>query len=459
MTCTSRIRLAIHHLAAVGIALLTLASAPAGAIDAPVYFRVNTTADLIDDNTADHVCHTSANTCSLRAAIMQANHQNTNGLTRIDVPPGIYKLTLQVLMDGNDGEDRGDLNLTTPIDPGQLTVIAGAGAAATIIDGNHSDDVFSIDQGRKVTIFDVTIRNGYNFFNGGGITNRGTLDISFCTIEGNQARTSGGGIENIFGILRVALCTIRSNTADSGGGVFSAGTTKIEYSTISGNAANSGGGIYNDGDLTVVNSTVSGNTANANGGGIYSRIHAYLYNTSVIDNIADLDHDAAGGSGGGVYSEASGGSFLLTNSLIVRNTINGGYDDDDCNGGFALYGFNLFGNVVGCTFSGNGDAAWRFISSPNSIGPLQDNGGVSGHTQTHALLAGSNAIDTTYDQGCIDETGSLLFYDQRGAPRVAGQRCDVGAFEFGAVVDTIFYNGFENPNLPEVVSLPLLTHP
>jgi hypothetical protein len=448
MSCTRGI--VIHRLAALlAIALLSLAPVPADAIDAPVYFQVNTTADLVDDNVADHVCHTSTNTCSLRAAIMQANHQDTNGLTRIDVPPGVYKLTLQVLMDGNDGEDRGDLNLTTPLDADQLTVIAGAGAGATIIDGNQSDSVLNIQTGRKVTIFDVSIRNGYTFFSGGGIVNRGKLDISFCIIEGNQARADGGGIENIFGTLHVSLCTLRANTADSGGGIFSAGTAKIEYSTISGSTANNGGGIYNDGDLTVVNTTVSGNTANTNGGGIYSRIHAYLYNTSVIDNIADYDHDEQGGIGGGVYSEASGGSFLLTNSLIVRNTTNGGYDDDDCNGTFQLYGFNLFGNVIGCTLAGNGDAAWRFISSPGSIGPLQDNGGIIGvHTQTHALLAGSNAIDTTYDQGCIDETGGPLFNDQRGAPRVAGQRCDVGAFEFGAVIDTIFYNGFQSPISP-----------
>ncbi len=444
MSCTRCIRLAIHRLAAaLGIALLTLA-APASAIDAPVYFHVNTTADLIDDNVADHVCHTSANTCSLRAAIMQANHQNTNGLTRIDVGPGVYKLTLPLTMDGNDGEDRGDLNLPTPIDADQLTVVAGAGAPFTVIDGNQSDGVLDIGQGRKVTISDVTIANGYGFFNGGGIENRGTLDISYCVIEGNQARISGGGIDNSFGILHVANCTVRSNSADSGGGIFVAGTAKIEGSTLSGNSANSGGGIYNDGDLIVVNGTVSGNTANADGGGIYSRIHAYLYSTSVIDNIADLDHDQAGGTGGGVYSEASGGTFLVTNSLIVRNAINGGYDDDDCNGTFSLYGFNLFGNVIGCTFAGNGAAAWRYILSPSDIGPLQDNGGiVRGHMFTHALRAGSNAIDSTYDQGCIDELGHVLDSDQRGAPRLAGQRCDVGAFEFGSVIDTIFYNYFE----------------
>ena len=437
--------IAIRRLAAVlVIAGLSLATVPANAIDATVRFQVNTTADLIDDNTADRKCHTSANTCSLRAAIMQANHLETNGETRIDVGPGLYTLTLPVMMDGYDGEDRGDLNLTVPLESSQKTFISGAGAAATIIDGNHSDTVLGIAQGRKVTIADVTLRNGYTFFSGGGIENRGILDISACVMEGNQARVHGGAIDDAFGTLHMANCTLRSNTADEGGGMYVTGTAKIEASTLSGNSANSGGGIYNNGDLVLVNGTVSGNTANGNGGGIYNRIHAYLYSTSVIDNIADLDHDENGGAGGGVYSETSGGTFLLTNSLVVRNAINGGYDDNDCSGTFALYGFNLFGDVVGCTFAGNGAAAWRFILSPNDVGPLQDNGGTTRvHTFTHALRAGSNAIDSTYDQGCIDDTGTTLAGDQRDAPRVAGQRCDVGAFEFDAVIETIFFDSFE----------------
>jgi CSLREA domain-containing protein len=445
MSRTRRFNPLVESLAAASAAvLLSLVAVRADAIDATVYFQVNTTADLVDDNLTDRLCHTSANNCSLRAAIMQSNHIDTNGLTRIDLGPGVYALTLPLTMDGNDGEDRGDLNLTAPIDSSQRTIIVGAAAASTVIDGNHSDGVLGIAKNRKVTMSDITLRNGYGFFGGGAIDNRGILDISFCVIEHSEARLYGGAIHNDFATLHVANCTLRSNTADSGGAIFVTGTAKIEASTLSGNSANNGGGIYNDGDLVVVNGTVSGNTANADGGGIYSRIHAYLYSTSVIDNIADLDHDESGGAGGGVYSEASGGTFQMTNSLVVRNTINGGYVDADCHGAFALYGFNLFNDVVGCTFAGNGSAAWRFILSPNDVGPLQDNGGpLRWRTFTHALRAGSNAIDATYDQGCIDETGNALPGDQRDAVRVAGQRCDVGAFEFGAVVDVIFYDGFE----------------
>lgn len=84
-------------------------------------------------------------------------------------------------------------------------------------------------------------------------------------------------------------------------------------------------------------------------------------------------------------------------------------------------------------------AAWDLVAG-NSVGPLQNNGGP---TLPHALLAGSDAIDTTTAQGCRDQNGTLLPTDQRSAPRVAGMRCDVGAFEFGAVADRIFRNGFE----------------
>jgi hypothetical protein len=59
---------------------------------------------------------------------------------------------------------------------------------------------------------------------------------------------------------------------------------------------------------------------------------------------------------------------------------------------------------------------------------LQNNGGP---TQTYALLPGSNAIDSTFDNlGCVDDTGAKLTTDQRGFPRPVGTRCDVGAFEY-----------------------------
>ena len=53
------------------------------------------------------------------------------------------------------------------------------------------------------------------------------------------------------------------------------------------------------------------------------------------------------------------------------------------------------------------------------LNPLSDNGGP---TQTHALLPGSPAID-------LGNNTDALATDQRGQPRVVGERCDIGAYE------------------------------
>jgi hypothetical protein len=261
-------------------------------------------------------------------------------------------------------------------------------------------------------------------------------------LENNHARLDGGAIN--MGIstgssLNIIGSTLRSNVANNGGGVSAFNNVNIRDSTLYSNTAtSSGGGIYNDGQLVVSNSTISGNAANTDGGGIYNRINAFIYSTSVVANDADHDRDENGGIGGGIYNDA-GSRFIVVNALFTSNTILDAPIPDNCNGVLEVYGNNLFDEIAGCTFAGNGGAGWDFVAG-NSVGPLQYNGGP---TQTHALLAGSEAIDATTAQGCIDQGGTALPTDQRGAPRVAGLRCDVGAFEFGAVNDRIFGNGFE----------------
>ena len=131
--------------------------------------------------------------------------------------------------------------------------------------------------------------------------------------------------------------------------------------------------------------------------------------------------------------------FVAVNSLIADNTVLDAPIPDDCSGTLEAYGWNLLSTLERCAFSGNGSAA-RGIVSTSTIGPLQDNGGP---TRTHALLAGSQAIDSTTSQGCIDDAGNPLSVDQRGEMRVAGVRCDVGAFEYVSVADIIFRNGFD----------------
>lgn len=442
----------ILQLGILGLALLS----PSG-VRADVSFTVNTTDDRLDDDIGDGLCHTSVNTCSLRAAIMQANHL-TVALTHIQLPPGIYTLTRPPT--GADGEDSGDLNFNAPLIANQLIELIGAGKDSTIIDANQIDGVMRIEQLRPVTIRHLSLRNGDRRFifpnEGGGILSRGRLTLSDCAIENNQSNAGGGGIYSSFSssgtipdaTLDILRCTIQSNVGFFGGGVYATGPVRIRDSTIHSNHAGFGGGIYSAVELHIVNSTISQNTADTDGGGIEnfsngSMATAALYNTSVIGNDADHDADMGGGIGGGIYNGVNS-RFIAVNSLFASNTLFNAPIYNDCNGVLEVYGWNLLGDTISCTFTGNGAMSWSLLSL-NTIDPLlKDNGG---STWTHALLAGSEAIDSSIDNlGCVDQVGAVLTTDQRAAQRVVGLRCDIGAVEFGAVaplVGLLFANDFE----------------
>lgn len=86
---------------------------------APVHadstFNVNSTLDQIDSNVNDGVCRNAAGTCTIRAAVMQANHLTSPGIALIDLPAGIYLLTLSQNVMGNYNETNSELQLTTPL--------------------------------------------------------------------------------------------------------------------------------------------------------------------------------------------------------------------------------------------------------------------------------------------------------------------------------------------------------
>jgi hypothetical protein len=91
-------------------------------------------------------------------------------------------------------------------------------------------------------------------------------------------------------------------------------------------------------------------------------------------------------------------------------------------------GYNL-DDKVSCDFNGFDD----YSNSPALLGALEDNGG---NLMTHALLAGSPAIDHGDDLDCPST-------DSRGAIRPAdgdgntSQICDRGAYEYNAIFPTL----------------------
>ena len=180
--------------------------------------------------------------------------------------------------------------------------------------------------------------------------------------------------------------------------------------------------IFNAGsDVTFENLTIRhGRIFGPDGGGIYARAITLNFATITL-NIADDDNNASG-DGGGIFS--SSGTINSQNSIIQNNDDKSTPTAGDC-GGTGVYN-SLGGNVVGvgagCPATGPDDIA----TADAMLGPLQNNGGA---TATHALLAGSPAINITANG--LRDCGTTITTDQIGNPRPFDGACDAGAFEFG----------------------------
>jgi hypothetical protein len=262
----------------------------------------------------------------------------------------------------------------------------------------------------ELTLINTRVSGNTTAAVGGGIynSNGAVLTLIESTVSANHApHAKGGGIDN-HGMLTLTNSTVASNTAGFGGGIMNAGgTLTLTNSTVSGNTAApaplestaGGGGIANTGTLTLTDSTVSGNTA-TEGGGIWNGIGTLtLANSTVARNIA--------GYGSGI-SASSEGALTLINTLI----------DNDCEGKAPTSGGgNLESPGDTCGFDQPTDQV-NVSAGALALGPLQGNGGP---TETHALGAGSVAIDQ------IPAVDCEVTEDQRGFPR--DSMCDVGAFE------------------------------
>ncbi|QDT44366.1 putative outer membrane protein pmp20 precursor [Gimesia alba] len=194
-----------------------------------------------------------------------------------------------------------------------------------------------------------------------------------------------------------------------------AGTVTIANSTISNNFAGTrGGGLLNEDPIALSNVTFSGNEAGKEGGAIHNTGELTINNTTIYDNFTE-------GTGGGIYSVADTASVDVKNTIVAGN--NALVSGSDVEGVFSSQGNNLIGTrggAVGFVDGFNNDIVGSDAQRLDPVlSALQDNGGP---TFTHALLAGSLAIDAG-DNTDGDAT------DQRGATRPTDTTSDIGAYE------------------------------
>lgn len=375
------------------------------------------------------------------------------------------------------------------VDVDNLT-IQGPGAGALTIDANANDVAFDFVGYGAFEIADATVTNGqyfdycggaiwsyygdvvltdavvsnssvdgYGYLGGAGVCNYfGDVVVTNSTLTGNTVTEDdlaamGAAAFSKYGSVIVTDSVVTGNSSDSGflglgGAIYAGGDVSLTRSTVSNNSVSGsyyglGGGVYlYQGTLTMTDSTMSGNTASSNGGGAFVDGLSAV-NSTFSGNTAELFGGAAVGTGGAVEVSSStitgntavetGGLFMSNPASVALNSVlaygntslEQYYYGVDLDGSGSKGGFPVISgsnNLVGDSFL---TLPAGTLSVDPLLGPLASNGGP---TQTHALLAGSPAIDA-------GNNVAGLANDQRGSgfARVVDAAADIGAFEVQGV--------------------------
>ena len=301
---------------AVGAGLL--AAAPAGA----------TTTYVVDNAvdapaTAANCTTPVAGQCTLRDALAAANAAAT------DVTITLPSLSAGQSYNVDSANGQLDVNDNT-----HTVTIDGGGQSTTILKATCSSPscsittrVLKVETGTTADISGVTVQDGNpSGGNGGGILDCGTMTLTDSTVSGNNATTSGGGIElSSGGSATLNSDTISDNTTtttspldqvDGGGGIFVAGS------------------ISTGANLTLNGTTVTQNNSASDGGGVMigtagnTGTVVDINNSTISDNILS----GADGFGGGLSQE------VLSTLDIAGSTISG----NQPTGGVLIYGAGLY---------------------------------------------------------------------------------------------------------------------
>jgi CSLREA domain-containing protein len=452
-----------------GVAIL---SAFTGLPLAAATFVVDTTVDAVDANIGDHACRTAADTCSLRAAVQEANA--LPGLDEVLLPAGTFALSLTGV-----GED---LAVTGDLDVEDDLTLTGAGEDSTVLDAAGLDRLFDSHPGAggmTLWLTELTVQGGAPPFvdgDGGCFRNPegGQLLLGAATVRACRGLRQGGAIFNggRFEGVDVSLLDNGDPSLDfgQGGAVANIGPAAQVYlltSELRGNRASNGGAIYTSAEFVTPHSSevrieqcsLVDNQVRQSGGAILnnSRTEVYLQDSTLSRNLASsggaLFNDGGGffrirnstitgnhasNIGGGISEVHFNAQFIVSrNSIIAGNTAD--FRGPDCNFRMRSEGGTLLGSTNECEMAaGAGD----ILNTDPQLGPLVRLGR---RTWSHLLRAGSPAIDAGAAVLCTptDQLGTARPLDGN----LDGQAfCDLGAIEMGG---ELFLSGFETGDLSE----------
>lgn len=192
------------------------------------------------------------------------------------------------------------------------------------------------------------------------------------TIRGGSPSAVGGGILNDGGTLALDRVELYDNGAISDGGLYNNGTAYLVDSDVTFNVADLiGGGVFHEGGTLLLNGTlIRGNSA-ANGGGIYNDGAPVT-----IEDGSEVQSNTSTGNGAGVLN-AGTGALQVTDSSSTENISqsgDGGGILSEADATISLTDTDMVGNQA---LSGGG-----IMVEPTSEDLMIEGGRFAGNTAT-----------------------------------------------------------------------------
>lgn len=223
---------------------------------------------------------------------------------------------------------------------------------------------------------------------GGGIYCLGSMNISQSEIFNNSAYDKGGGLMNFYGgTLNIDKCNIFNNSVGVGSGISNYGHIMLNNSNIFNNYASPFGGIDNSLSIEIVNSSIFKNSVDDEGAGIYNKGIAKIVKSNIYENTCHS-------FGGGILND---NVLSITESIVTANSASYGGGIADRSGS---------SDISYCKISNNsgygiyGDSSIRCTSIINNTG----GGGIYGNPPK---IKFSNLNNINYELKLISESNVI----------------------------------------------------
>lgn len=294
-----------------------------------------------------------------------------------------------------------------------LTIDARGLAGGVIIDGGGNSRIMEIEDSASVTLYSLTLTNGYRTGGGGAVqldTASCSLAASNCFFSGNSAVNDfGGAIYDNQGIMTLAGCRFSDNSASGGGGgaiYQNVGAVVLSGCTFSDDSATNGDGgaiETSSGTFAATNCVFLDNSSDL-GGAIVNAADTATLDTCVFSN--NVATYGVGAGGGGAIENLT--VLTLNNCVLSGNTsVSGQGGGLGTGGGFATGETATLNDCIICSNSAPGGSgggvyndAMLVLSNCTVSANLATNGGSGGGIMNLDVL---NAADSTVSGNSADD--------------------------------------------------------